>query len=205
MKGLKGIPDPQGPAANPGVSPDERVAPHADRPTQTRPQGWWQIVKGAWRQSKQDHVSMLAGGVAFFTFLSIFPALLAVMTAYGLVTDPAQAAAQVRSVARGLPPSSRDVITNQLQNLTHAGSGALTVGLAVSLLAALWSASGGVTNLVKAVNLAYDEDETRGFLRLRATAIALTLGGVVFVILAIALVAVLPAALGHLEIGRAHV
>jgi membrane protein len=56
-------------------------------------------------------------------------------------------------------------------------------------------------NLIKATNLAYDEDETRGFLKLRGTALALTLGAVVFVLLAVALVAVVPPVFDALGLG----
>jgi membrane protein len=63
----------------------------------------------------------------------------------------------------------------------------------VSLLIALWSASGGTQNLMQAVNDAYDERETRGWVKRKALALALTLGAIVFFAIAASLVAVFPA------------
>ncbi|GAY08084.1 ribonuclease BN [Pseudonocardia sp. N23] len=102
---------------------------------------------------------ILAGGVAFFAFLALFPAMIAAPTLYGLVADPAQVAAQVQSLAAALPESARPIITDQLDSITSTGNGALGIGLVVSLLAAFWSASTGTMNLIRATNLAYDEDE----------------------------------------------
>ncbi|MFR9800985.1 YihY/virulence factor BrkB family protein [Pseudonocardia sp. RS010] len=173
----------------------------ADNPARIPRQGWVQVVKRAWAESKDDNVPILAGGVAFFAFLALFPALIAAVTLYGLVADPAQVAAQVESLSSALPETARPIITDQLNAVASSSNGALGIGLAVSLLGALWSASSGTMNLMKATNLAYDEDETRGFLKLRGTALALTLGAVVFVLLAVALVAVLPPLFGALGLG----
>jgi membrane protein len=165
----------------------------AATPTRVPPQGWLQITKRAFAESKTDNVPVLAGGVAFFAFLALFPALIAALTLYGLVADPAQVAQQVRDLSAGLPETARPIITDQLDAVAASSGGALGVGLVVSLLAALWSASTGTMNLIKATNLAYDEEESRGFLKLRGTALVLTLVAVVFVLIAVALVAVLPA------------
>lgn len=69
------------------------------------------------------------------------------------------------------------------------------------MLAALWSASSATGNLITAVNLAYDETETRGFVKVRALALGLTLGAIAFVLVALALVAVVPVALDQLGLG----
>jgi membrane protein len=65
----------------------------------------------------------------------------------------------------------------------------------------VWSASGGVGNLITAVNVAYDEAETRGFVKLRLTSLALTLGAIAFVLITFGLVAVVPAVLDALPLG----
>jgi len=177
----------------------------AETPIQIPPRGWWQVVRRAFKESSDDHVPMLAGGVAYFAFLAIFPALIAVITLYGLVADPAEVADQVRSLAGMLPQESQPLIVNQLNALVSTSGGALGVGLVVSLLAALWSASSATGNLIQAVNLAYDEEETRGFLKLRGIALLLTLGAIVFVLVLVTLtlVAVVPPLLDALPIGTA--
>jgi membrane protein len=173
----------------------------AEAPTQIPPRGWWQVVRRAFKEASADNVSMLAGGVAFFAFLAIFPALIAALTLYGLVADPAQVAQQIESLAAALPQDARPILLDQLNALTVTSNGALTTGLIISLLAALWSASSGTGNLMQAVNIAYDEDETRGFIKLRAIALALTLGALVFVLVTLTLIAVVPPLLESLQLG----
>jgi membrane protein len=65
-----------------------RAGKGATKPTEIPKQGWWAILKRTWTQMSEDNVSMLAGGVAFFAMLSIFPALTALVSLYGLVADP---------------------------------------------------------------------------------------------------------------------
>ena len=170
----------------------------ADRPTEIPREGWVQIVKRAWAESKDDNVPLLAAGAAFYVFLALFPALIAAVTVYGLVADPAQVESQIGSVASGLPAEARTILTEQLSSIAEGSSRSLSFGLAASLLGAIWAASGGMANMMKAINLAYDEEETRGFLKLRAVALALTLGGVLFLAVAVGLVAVLPVVLDAL-------
>ena len=174
---------------------------HAETPTQIPPRGWWQVVRRAFAETKADNVPMLAGGVAFFAFLALFPAMIAAITLYGLVADPAQAAAQIEGFAAALPEDVQPLLSDQLTAVAATSDRALEISLVVSLLAALWSASSGISNLMQAVNLAYDEEETRGVLKLRATALALTLGAIVFVLVALALVALAPVVLDRLPLG----
>jgi membrane protein len=139
--------------------------------------------------------------VAFFAFLAIFPAIIAAFTLYGLVADPQTVAAQVRDLSAALPQQAQPIVADQLQSVASTSGRALGIGLVISLLAALWSASSGTGNLVKAVNLAYDEDETRGFVKTRGIALLLTLGAIVFVLATLALVAVVPVLLNALPLG----
>ncbi|MFP5335903.1 MAG: YihY/virulence factor BrkB family protein [Actinomycetes bacterium] len=170
----------------------------ATRPREVPRAGWWQIARRAWKEAKADQVPLLAAGVAFFAFLSLFPAMIALVLLFGLVADPQQVQRQIESFAAALPQDARTLLTDQLETLTGTSERSLGIGLAVALGAALWSASGGVGQLITAVNAAYDEDESRGFVRRKALALLLTLGSIVFVVLALGLVAVLPAVLDAL-------
>jgi membrane protein len=170
----------------------------AEKPTEIPRDGWMQIVRRAVSEAKTDQVPLLAAGVAFYAFLSVFPALIAMVMLYGLVADPAQAAAQVESYAKALPTSAQQLLTDQVNQLTSASTRSLGIGLVVALLVALWSASNGVGNLVTAINFCYDEEETRGFVKRKALALLLTLGAIVFVTVAFALVAVVPAVMNVL-------
>ena len=160
-------PDPHRPPPG-SPSPEELPGIHAEKPTDIPLKGWKQIVKRAWAENKADNMPIIAGGVAFFGFLSIFPAMIAMMSLYGLVASPETVARQVEDLSAQLPESAADLIGTQLEEITSNSSSALTWGLVVAILAALWSASGGVGNIVTAVNLAYDEVETRNFVKLKA-------------------------------------
>jgi membrane protein len=175
----------------------------ADTPTQIPAQGWKQVLLRTKQQVKEDNVPLLAAGVAFYAFLALFPALIAAVTVYGLVADPAQVEEQIATVSETLPQEAASLLSEQMREIASSSSSALGWGLLASLAGALFSASGGVQNLVKAVNIAYDEEETRGFLKLRGLALLLTLGAVVFVVGAVGLVAVLPVVLESTGLGAA--
>ena len=175
----------------------------AERPSQIPPRGWFAILRRVMAEVKEDNVSLLAAGVAFYAMLAIFPAIIALVTVYGMVADPAQVESQVGEFAKSLPSGADELITEQLRNVVNAGEQALSIGLALSLLAVLWSASGGVQGLVKGLNVVYDERESRGFLKLRGLSLLLTLGAIVVAVVALALITVFPAVIDDLGLGEA--
>lgn len=170
----------------------------ADKPTEIPRRGWLQVLKRAWREAKTDQVPLLAAGVAFYSFLALFPAMIAAVMLYGLVRDPDDVRQQIDELSATLPSDAASLLTTQLEAITSTSSSSLGLGLMISLVLALWSASGGVGNVMTAVNLAYDEEETRGFIKRKLLAIGLTLGAIVFVVVAVGMVAVAPAVLDSL-------
>ena len=190
---------PDGAAGNGGGH--ERPGEQAALPTQIPAKGWLQVTKRAFKESSADNVGILAGGVAYFGFISIFPALIAGISLYGLVADPATIAQQGAGVVAALPQEAQPLLRDQLTSIASTSGGALGFSLIISILLALWTASGGTGNLMAAINVAYDEDETRGFLKRRGTALVLTFGAILFVLLTLALVAVVPAVLDALALG----
>lgn len=163
--------------------------------------GWRQVLRRAWRETKADGIPLVAAGVAFYSFVALFPGLVAAVTLYGLVADPVQVEEQIRSLSAALPPDSAALIADQMREITGTSNRALSVGFVVGVLGALFTASGAVANLIKAINLAYDEEETRGLVRLRALALLLTLGAIVFLVVAVGVVAVLPVVLDRIGLG----
>lgn len=152
---------------------------------------WFQILKRSWKSTQSDQISLLGAGVAFYGFLALFPTLIALVLAYGLFADPSTIAGQVDSLGGALPPDVRKLIAEQLTSRAQQ-TGALSVGVIIALLVALWSASGGVANLVQAINTAYHETDDRGLVKKRAVALALTAGSIAFMIVLISLVAIVP-------------
>jgi membrane protein len=183
--------------------PSESVLPgvHAEKPTHIPARGWLQIVKRAWAEHKADQMPIIAAGVAFWAFLSIFPALIATISLYGLVASPEEVSSQIESLSAQLPREAQTLLEAQLTSITENSGGALTFSLVISIVAALWSAASGTGNLITAVNIAYDEVETRSFLKLKALALGLTLGAIVFVLITFGLIAVVPVVLDALPLG----
>jgi len=173
----------------------------AEKPQDIPPKGWLQVTKRAFKEMGQDHLTLLAGGVAYAWFLALFPGLIAAVAVYGLVTDPAEVEQQVNSFASGLPNNAQSLLTNQMENIARSSGGGLSFGLLLSLALALWSASAGIAGLVEAINIAYDEDETRSFVKKRGMAIGLTIGFLIFIAIAVGLVAVLPIVLDSIGLG----
>lgn len=179
-------------SVRPGARVDAGVpGEDAEKPTEIPVRGWLQIVKRGWAEAKVDQVPLLGAGVAFFAFLALFPAVIALVTLYGLFADPAVIADQVNSLA-ALPAEVRQLVVDQINNQNRAALGWSAL-LAIAL--ALFSASGGVNNLITAVNVAYDEEDKRSPVKKRLIALALTLGAIVFVVIMLGLVAVVPAVL----------
>ena len=146
----------------------------ADAPRQLPKAAWRDIATRVAKEVKADNVPLLSAGVAFFALLALFPALVAVVSIYGLVADPSEVTAQVRDLTTALPPEARTLIVDQVGEIAGKTSSALGTSAVVGIALALWSASSGMRWLLSALSLAYDETEGRRFVRLRGTALVLT-------------------------------
>ena len=94
----------------------------ADKPTEIPAKGWLQIVKRGWAEAKTDQVPLLGAGVAFYAFLALFPAIIALVTLYGLFADPAVIADQVNSLS-ALPAEVRQLVVDQVNSRNRAALG----------------------------------------------------------------------------------
>lgn len=175
----------------------------ARAPREIPRKGWKDVLFRVKAEVAEDRIGMVAASVAFYAMLAIFPALIALVLVYGLVADPTQVEQQVASVASALPESARSLLESQLRDIVSTSGGALGIGLVVSILGALWAASGGMNALIQAINVVYDEEEKRSFLKLRALSIGLTLGAILFVVLVVLAIGVLPAVFGLVGLGSA--
>jgi membrane protein len=171
---------------DPGAVAGDGRGRAADTPQQIPPQGWKDIAKRTAKEVKQDQVPLLAAGVAFYALLSLFPAIIAGVSIYGLVADPATIRDQIAKLTETLSPETATLVGEQLKQVTSGAGGALGLATVLGILTALWSASSGMKALITGVNLAYDETESRKFVKLRGLALLLTLGAMVLVGVALA-------------------
>lgn len=168
---------------------------HADRPGELSARGWKDVLLRTKESVKTDNVPLLAAGVAFFALLAIVPAMVAAVSVYGLVADPEDIQANVDDLLSAAPAEVQNLARSQLESIVQSSSSGLRVGAVVGLVVALWSASSGMKNLIAAVNAAYGERESRGFVKLRGLALALTVAAILLFIVALAGLVVLPNAL----------
>ncbi|MGI3780077.1 MAG: YihY/virulence factor BrkB family protein [Janthinobacterium lividum] len=168
----------------------------AEKPQEIPAKGWVQIVKRGFAEAKADNVSLLAAGMAYYAFLAIFPAIIAAVLLYSFFADPSTITTQLDALGSAIPADIKKTLTDQIG--LASGNGKVGFGAVIAILVALFSASGGMSNLMSAVNLCYDEEETRGFVKKRLVALALTVGAIVFLLVVVSLVAVLPVVLGFL-------
>lgn len=167
----------------------------ATSPTQLPKEGWKDVLRRTLQEVKSDNVPITAAGVAFYSMLALVPAMVAIVSVYGLVTSPDEAAEQVEGFTRALPGEAARLLVDQLKSITGSDSSELGIKLAASLAGLLWSASSGTTALIRGLGIAYDEPEGRGFLKLRSRALILTLAGVVGAVLVLGATVALPAIL----------
>lgn len=173
----------------------------ASTPLEVPAAGWRDITTRTVKDAKRDGVPLLSAGVAFYALLALPPALTALTGLYGLLADPADANRQVEDLLAGAPREVRELVASQLEAITTASSSRTGIAVVVGLALALWSASSGMQHLIGALNTAYDEDESRGFIGLRARALLLTVGAVVFLAVTIGVIAIVPAALADTALG----
>lgn len=171
------------------------------RPEDIPAQGWKDVFWGSWNELSDNNIFLAAGGVTYAVLLALFPALAALVSFYGLFMDPAQIETQLDSMSVILPGEMRQILGQELHQLASAPHGALTFGAALGLLLALWTASRGMSGLISALDIAYEEKERRSYLWFNLVAIGLTFGLLIAGIVALVLVAGLPAAVQFMGLG----
>ena len=159
------------------------------------------VAKATIRQIGEDRVTSVAGGVTFFGLLSLFPAITAFVSLYGLWADPLTIQTHLALLETLLPASALDIIRAQVVAIASASTGALSLAGVVALLLAFWSANGGMKALLSALNVAFFQRETRSFVQLNVAAMCFTVGGLAMIAMMLAVIAVVPIILRLLPIG----
>lgn len=180
------------------TSRDERDG--RDERAASRPARWKEILTRVVAEMKEDNLTTIAAAMTYYGLLALFPGLIAVVSLYGLMADPAVVQQQVAGIADVLPADAAATVTSQLDAIVASSRSALGLGFVVSVAATLWTASSGVAALIKAINITFDETETRSFLKLRLLAFGLTIGIIGFVLAAVFVITALPAVLDALGV-----
>ncbi len=182
-----------------GEAQDERGR-QATRPGEVPPRGWLDVLKRTRQGIRDTNASIVAAGVAFYAFLALVPALIAVVAVYGLVANPADVKDQITTFTSALPRDAQKLLSSQLSSITrNAGSGT-GIAAAIAIGAALWSASSGIAALNTGLTVVNRENETRGMVKRRLLALVLTLFAVAGLLVMLALVVALPSLLDSIDI-----
>jgi membrane protein len=156
---------------------------------QTRlPRGSWKGVFGRTiREFKDDNVTDWAAALTYYGVLSIFPAMVALVSVVGLLGPSATDSLKENLNSFAGPGPAKDILTSALDGLA-ANRGSAGVLFVVGLLAALWSASGYIAAFMRASNDIWDVEEGRPVWKTIPVRLGVTL--VVVVLLAVSAVAV---------------
>jgi membrane protein len=149
-----------------------------DKPADIPAPGWLAIARRTWNEVQKDNVGLVAAGVAFYFFLALVPLIGATVLTYGLFTSPEAVARQAAGLAEVLPREAARLVGDQLAAVVETSSGKKGVGLLAAIALAFWGARSAAGGIVTALNIAYEEEETRGFVRTTLLALAMTAGAV---------------------------
>jgi membrane protein len=175
----------------------------AHQPQEVPAKGWWDVVWRVKDQVAADNVSIVAGGLALFALLSVFPSLAAAVAIYGLFGSPEAIAAQAQTFGELLPRGTLEIIEVQLNDLAGQRRDRLSTGALVAFLLALWSARRGMVALITSMNVAYNEAERRGFFHRLALSLLFTISGVTGFVLVVLFGVAAPVLVGYLPLGGA--
>jgi membrane protein len=152
-----------------------------------------QIAKIVFLRINRDNLMLVSAGVAFYAMTAIFPAIAAFVSIYGLFADPYAVQAQIAGFSTLLPDNALKLLTDALNSFSSKSGSSLNIALLVSLAIAIWSAKAGVSSLMTGLNIANETTEKRSMWVQQAVALALTIGAILFSIIAFAAVAIVPA------------
>jgi membrane protein len=190
-----------GGTATENPSDDQARGRRASVPWQIPLKGWKDILIRTYQQINEHRLLAVAAGVVFYGLLALFPAITALVSSYALFAKASTINDHLSLISGFLPAGAFDIVKDQVGRVLAKGDVKLGTAFATSFLLAVWSANGGMKAILDALNVAYDEKEKRGFLKLNAISLAFTFAGLVGILIAIGCVVALPIVLSMMGLG----
>jgi membrane protein len=175
---------------------------HATSPSEIPARGWKDILWRVYGNIGDHRILALAAGMTYYSILAIFPALAALVSIYGLFSDPGSIAKHLDELGGFVPGGAIDVAREQLTRVATKGDRTLGFTFAIGLAISLWSANAAMKSLFDTLNIVYGEQEKRGFLKLNAMSLTFTVAAIGFILLALAAVVAVPVVLQHTWLSR---
>jgi membrane protein len=159
--------------------PDDSRKP--DSPTEVTKPSWKYIAKKTLREFSKDQCPDLAAALTYYSVLSIFPALLALVSLLGIFGQAGKTTSALLEIVQGFAPAETvDAIRQPVEQLSSSSTAGFA--LVIGILTALWSASGYVGAFGRAMNRVYEIDEGRPFIKLRGTMLGVTVATLLIVV-----------------------
>lgn len=164
-------------------SPDQGPAPgsaadptglYATSPRELPRAAWTAVLRRTWAEASADNVGLMAAGVAFYGFLALVPMLGATVLLYGVFAEPGTVVRHVGSLMSIMPADAALIVGEQLLSVVESSADKKGFGLLLALAIALFGARNAAGAIVTALNTAYAQPETRGFVRVNLLAIVIT-------------------------------
>jgi membrane protein len=153
--------------------------------------GYLDLLKRAFKEFNENNLTSVAAALAYYAFLAIPSVLLVAVGIFGLVSNPGGAASLVDRLSGVMPDQAQQLLNDSLARLTNDKGTGVTI-LLVGIVLALWSLTGAMQNVMWGLNIAYEREETRGFVRKRVTALTMILFAGAAVLLVFALLVLGP-------------
>ncbi len=174
----------------------------AHMPHKIPPKGWKDVVWRVYREVGADRLTAVAGGVTFYILLALFPAIGVFVSLYGLFADVNSVRDQLLSLSSVLPASVVGIVGDQMRTLSERPPASLSFAFVISLFFSVWTANAGMKALFDGLNIAYDEDEKRSFVRLTFLTYVFTFCALIFLVLMAGLLVAMPIAFAILGLGE---
>jgi membrane protein len=157
------------------------------------------ILKELRYEARRDNVGLVAAGVSFYSTLAVLPALAIAVSLYGLFTDVDEAERQIEAVVSVMPASAAQIIDTQMRTIAEASHPSISIGFALSVAVFAWTVSNATRAIVRGVKIAYDQENERSILERRDVDVGVTVVGISFMVVALALIAAVPVWLRRLD------
>lgn len=181
-------------------NPDEKHGGGVKRPEKKTLAGLFDIVWRIKDKIGSNHLSIVAAGVSFYSLLAIFPGLAALVSMYGLASDPLDVPHQIQTLKTLIPPVAYNILENQLQEIAQQSQRNLSFGFFGGLFLSIWSANKGVKSMMEALNIVYEEKETRGIIKKNLFSLLYTFLAVCFMVIILITLLIIPSVLKFLNI-----
>jgi membrane protein len=170
----------------------------ADRPRQIPAKGWKQILIRVKDKIPQNHIPIISAGIAFYLFLALFPALAALLSIYGLVMDPQQVQEQISQLSGILPEQGQQLLSENPSECCWSVRSGPWMGCGIKYFIKSLERQSGHKSFIEGVNIAYEEENRRSFIKETAISLLFTLAAIVLFIICITIIVAFPAFMGTL-------